>query len=249
MPDDITEAPRRPVDPSVLKRVLARVEALRGSDEKALVIFDLDSTLLNNKPRQARILAEFGSATGVDELTACVADYFVDWSLRKPMLRCGLSEERALSLEPDARRFWRERFFTSEYCLLDRAMPGAADYVKAILDLGATVVYCTGRHPPMREGTIACMAREGFPVPDEQRVYLLMKPEFSMHDDEWKRIARDQLLALGMPVAAFDNEPTHINTYREHFPTALCVHLLTDESSRGIVVHEDIPSVMHFLWD
>jgi hypothetical protein len=52
--------------------------------------------------------------------------------------------------------------------------------------------------------------------------------------------------AIGRVLAAFDNEPTHINTYRAHFPEAQCVHLLTDESARGIAVLPEIPSVLTF---
>ena len=53
-------------DPTVLERVLARVRALPG----AVVVFDLDSTLLDNRPRQARILREFGAARGIPALAA-----------------------------------------------------------------------------------------------------------------------------------------------------------------------------------
>ena len=76
---------------------------------------------------------------------------------------------------------------------------------------------------------------------------LVTKPLLEIHDDEWKHMVRDQLIALGPVLAAFDNEPTHINTYRQHFPEALCVHLATDESARGIAVHPDIPSVQNFI--
>lgn len=242
-----TAAHGRPqkLDPQVLVRVL---EAAAQAGPRGLVVFDLDSTLLDNKPRQARILREFGRHHGVEALLACVPDHFRDWSLRPPMLGCGLDEDRVQSLLPQVREFWLERFFTSDYCIDDIALPGAIEYVRRILDSGAQVVYCTGRHQPeMRPGTIDCFSREGFPLPDEQRVHLLMKPEFHMHDDAWKVSVRQQLEELGQVVAAFDNEPTHINTYRQSFPDALCVHILTDDSARGIPVLDDIPSIHDFL--
>jgi hypothetical protein len=241
-----TAAHGRPgrLDPHVLQRVL---DAARQSGSRGLIVFDLDSTLLDNKPRQARILREFGRHHGVDELLICEPHHFRDWSLRPPMLGCGLPDETVQSLLPKVREFWLERFFTSDYCIDDIALPGATEYVRRIADTGARIVYCTGRHQPeMRPGTIESFSREGFPLPDDERVYLLMKPEFSMHDDDWKRIVRAQLEALGEVVAAFDNEPTHINTYREAFPSAQCVHILTDDSARGIPVIDDIPSVHDF---
>lgn len=241
--------PSRPVDPSVLGRVLTRAAEL---GPKGLVIFDLDSTLLDNRPRQALILREYGTASGIKELTACQPEHFTGWSLRPPMLACGLPEPRVLVLEQEARRFWKERFFTSEYCTHDIALPGAVEYVHKVLGTGAQVVYCTGRHLPMRDGTLACFRREGFPLPAElggdgpKNVHLLMKPTFDQHDDAWKVLARAQIQALGEPIAAFDNEPTHINTHQESFPEALCVHLATDDSARGIEVLQRIPSIVDF---
>jgi hypothetical protein len=238
-----TAAHGRAIDPDVLHRVLGRV---RQTGPRGLVLFDLDSTLLDNKPRQARIVREFGAAYGIRELTLCTPAMFVDWSLRKPMLACGLPEEQVKALEPEARRYWRERFFTSAYCVDDGANPGAQAFVARILEDGAQVLYCTGRHTQMREGTLACFTREGFPLPDQQRVHLLMKPSFELHDDDWKVIARRQIAELGELLAAFDNEPTHINSYHEHFPDALCVHLLTDDSARGIPVLPGVISVRNF---
>lgn len=230
--------------PQILSQVLARAS---GLGERGAVLFDLDSTLLDNRPRQARILREFAAQCGVPPLLACAPEHFDGWSLKVPMRVCGLPESDVDTLEPQAKSFWRERFFTSEYCIDDVAMAGATEYVRQVIATGARLIYCTGRHPAMREGTIECFAREGFPVPDASRVTLLMKPQFEMHDDDWKLLARDQIAAIGQLVAAFDNEPTHINTYREQFPEALCVHLLTDESARGIAVHASIPSVFDFL--
>ena len=160
---------------------------------------------------------------------------------------CGLADDDIETLEPQAKHFWRERFFTSEYCVDDIANPGAREYVAQVLAAGAQVLYCTGRHVPMREGTLQCFAREGFPLPDEQRVRLLMKPTLEQHDDEWKVVARQHIKGFGELLAAFDNEPTHINSYHEHFPEALCVHLLTDDSARGIPVLPGVISIRDFI--
>ena len=47
-------------------------------------------------------------------------------------------------------------------------------------------------------------------------------------------------------VAAFDNEPAHINGYREAFPDAFCVHLATDHSMRDIPLADGILSISDF---
>ena len=231
----------RSLDPSVLGRVLARVQALPG----AVVVFDLDSTILDNRPRQARILREFGVARGIPALAQARAEHWHDWSIQRAMRNAGLGDDEVTRLEEDAKQFWRERFFTSEYCREDQAIAGARDYLSAIVDAGGIIAYCTGRHEAMRVGSIASFVKLGYPVPGA-RVQLLMKPVFELSDDDWKLEANARLAALGTVVAAFDNEPTHANGYRRAFPEAVIVHLATDDSGRPVALLDGIVSIRDF---
>jgi hypothetical protein len=231
----------RSLDPSILQRVLARVRALADP----VVVFDLDSTLLDNKPRQARILRELGRARGIPELASARPEHWVDWSISRAMSNAGVDAERVAALADEAKQFWRERFFTSEYCRDDEAIAGAKDYLAAVGQAGGIIAYCTGRHEAMRAGSIASFVRLGFPVPGE-RVQLVMKPVFELSDDDWKLEANARLAALGPVVAAFDNEPTHANGYRRAFPEATIVHLATDDSGRPVTLLDGIVSIRDF---
>jgi beta-phosphoglucomutase-like phosphatase (HAD superfamily) len=228
-------------DPTVLGRVLARVRAEPGS----VVVFDLDSTVLDNKPRQARILREFGAAHGIAKLTALRNEHWVDWSITRAMANAGLDADEVARWGEAAKQFWRERFFTSEYCRDDEPIAGAHDYLAAVAAAGAVIAYCTGRHEPMRAGTVENFARLGYPVPGA-RVQLLMKPVFELSDDDWKLEAFARLEQLGAVVAVFDNEPTHVNGYRAGFPHATVVHLATDDSGRPVQLAEGVVSIKDF---
>jgi hypothetical protein len=230
------------IDPTAPARVLARVRAQPGS----VVVFDLDSTILDNRPRQARILRELGVAHGIAQLAQARPEHWVDWSLTRAMLNTGLSSAEVERLADEAKLFWRDRFFTSEYCRDDAAIAGARDYLAAIVAAGGTLAYCTGRHEAMRAGTVESFARLGFPIPDSARVFLLMKPLFELNDDEWKTSAFGELQKLGTVVAAFDNEPTHVNGYRSAFPDAIAVHLDTDHSGRSVALLEGVVSIRDF---
>lgn len=228
----------------VLRQVL---EAARRHGASGVAVFDLDSTLFDNKPRQARILREYGRERGIPELTSCTAEHWTSgWDMKAAMRNVGLDEKRVEEIYEDARNFWRDRFFTSPYCIEDRPIPGAAAFVQAVWDAGATVAYCTGRHEPMREGSVESLRMGGFPVPEGERVTLIMKPTLEMTDDDFKRIAHARLRKLGTVIAAFDNEPIHINDYHRVFPEALAVHLATDHSGRDIPVDNSIPSIPDF---
>jgi predicted secreted acid phosphatase len=227
---------------SVLERVLGEA---RRAGPKGVLVFDLDSTLLDNRPRQARILREFGAAVGLAALAGARPEHWTSWDIKEAMAHAGLSADEVERCADRAKAFWRDRFFTSEYCAGDDAIAGAVAYLRQVVGTGVQVAYCTGRHEPMREGSVASFRRLGLPEPGE-RVHLLMKPRFELSDDEWKEMAYARLKALGRVLAAFDNEPTHVNGYRQAFPDAVMVHLATDHSGRPVPLHDGIFSVKDF---
>ena len=222
------------------------LDRARAVGDRGVLVFDLDSTVFDNRPRQARIFAELGDARALVALQQIRPEHFTSWSLVAAMRRAGLDEPTLRELADEARAFWRERFFTSRYCHLDRAIAGARAFLEAVAGSGAVVAYVTGRHIGMREGTVAAMAREGFPVPDGAKVQLLLKPGFEEDDDAWKLRAHALVAALGEVVAVFDNEPAHLNGYAARFPKALAVHLATDHSERPIPLAPGLPSIRDF---
>jgi predicted secreted acid phosphatase len=233
----------RQLDLTVLRRTLERA---REAGTRGLVVFDLDSTLLDNRPRQARILKEFGRLHDLAALLATEPRHWDSWDIKRAMLNTGLAVEDVERFGEEAKTFWRDRFFTSEYCAIDDAIPGAAAFVEDVARAGAQVAYCTGRHEAMRAGSVRSFERLGFPVPSE-RVHLLMKPAIEVSDDDWKATAYAKLRELGTVLAVFDNEPTHVNGYRFAFPDALCVHLATDDSGRDVSLADGVTSVPNFL--
>jgi hypothetical protein len=225
----------------ILEGALAAVRASRG-----VAAFDLDSTLLSNKPRQARIVREYGAQIGDQRLAACPPEAIISWDLRDSMRLCGLSAAEAAARSSPIKEFWRHRFFTSEYCKDDVPIAGAVEFVHAVLEGGGRVLYLTGRHTEMGAGTLESFRRAGFPLPDEGRVELWLKPAFEDSDDVFKELSHSRLADAGGVAAAFDNEPTHVNAYKKAFASAFVVHLDTDHSGRPVEVLASIPSVVDF---
>ena len=226
--------------PAILLAALARA---RKGGPAAIAALDLDSTLLDNRPRQARILRDYGQAAGLPALRLAAPEHLAGWDLERALRNAGLSRgEVDLHARP-LRRFWEERFFTSRYCRLDVPVPGAAAFARAVRATGCRIAYVTGRPTTMLAGTLHVLRRFGFPLPDGAAVFLLMKPGEALRDDAWKAIARDEVGGLGQPVLALDNEPAHVNAYARAWPGALVVHLDTDHSGRPVEVDRAIPSV------
>lgn len=208
--------------------------------------FDLDSTLINNRPRNAVIMREFSQSVNEQRLMAAVAEHFPTWSASNSMALLGLSASEIEQLINPYLAFWESRFFSSEYCVHDTAIAGASRFVRAVQASGAVVHYVTGRDEGMREGTVASLEKLNFPSPADSGIHLTMNPTREGSDDAFKRQALQTLALDSELLAAFDNEPAHINAYRQQFPKARCVHLHTDHSMREVELLEGIVSIMDF---
>jgi beta-phosphoglucomutase-like phosphatase (HAD superfamily) len=243
------DVPRRarPADqPAILLAALARV---RAAGPGAIAVFDLDSTLLDNRPRQAAILRAYGRAAGLKALRGAAPEHFAGWDLARALAAAGLRPAEVRRHAGPFHAFWEERFFTSRACRRDVPVPGAPAFVRAVRAAGARVVYVTGRPAAMRPGTLAVLRAFGFPPPDGAAVTLLMKPGEGLQDDAWKAVARDAVEARGTPVLVLDNEPSHVNAYARAWPRALAIHLDTDHSGRPVEVAPSIPSVADLRLD
>src|SRR4051812_19808263 len=90
--------------PRSLRAILDRARLLGA---RGVLAFDLDSTLFDNLPRQARIVREFAAERRIDALLRCAPEHWTSgWDMRAAMLNCGLPPEEADRLYPDARSFW-----------------------------------------------------------------------------------------------------------------------------------------------
>ena len=172
--------------------------------------------------------------------------HFPTWSSRDSMALLGMDKSQIDEIIPDYLDFWSERFFTSDYCKLDIPINGAVKFVNAVHNAGGIVTYLTGRDETMREGTMASFRQYGFIAPGSDQVSLIMKPDADAPDDDYKHKALQEIKQHSELVAAFDNEPTHINSYRALFPDSICVHLDTDHSMRQVRLLPGVISIRDF---
>ncbi len=230
------------------QKVLGQVVAdAQGLGPRAVVAFDLDSTLLDNRPRQAALVRRFvrerRDAPLLGDFDA--RHLHTGFDMREALLRHGLGTDEAQRFLTDFRPYWRAHFFTSDACRDDVPVRGAPEYVRAIFAAGAQLAYVTARPEPMRPGTLEVLARHGFPVPGS-RVELWMKADPAVTDGDFKRSTHRHLLERGCVLAAFDNEPGHANDYRASFPQATVVLLATGDSGRVATLAEGIVAAPHF---
>jgi hypothetical protein len=217
-----------PEQHALLRRVIARCTSKSGSPTP-VVVFDLDGTLMDNRPRTCTILREFAETLGKDD--AALADRLrtispdgLAYLLTDSLVRLGI--ERT-DLVARAEEFWRERFFADEHLRHDVEVAGAVRFARACYDVGATLVYMTGRDLPlMGIGSFRSLRDLGFPigVPGTE---LVLKPDASMPDEAYKRFEGPKLARVGKVVAIFDNEPANCNVLLALHPEADSVFIDT----------------------
>ena len=228
-----------------LSRILADVERHRA--ERPVVIFDLDGTLYDNRPRTIRILHAFAAALehahardaaviralGPDDLSYLLDDTLLPRGVDKAVV------ERA-------KKAWFSRFFTDAACADDVPVRGAVPFARACYDRGATVVYLTGRDiPGMLVGTVRTLRDDGFPI-GVPRTELVFKPTFEENDTAFKMRVVDAIHELGRVVATFENEPGNCNMFRARWPDSHAVLVTTQHAPGAPALHDACVRVPNF---
>lgn len=241
--------PPLPHQTNLLRGVLARIAStVEQGGPTPLVVFDLDATLYDNRPRTLEILMEYreqilDTRPDVAEPLASLTSERIDYLLSDTLRGCGVTRAEVVS---DVTRFWHERFFTDEYCQHDAPVEGAPEYVRACYEAGAIVVYLTGRDlPGMMLGTVSSLRDCGFPI-GVAGTELVLKPDANLPDEAFKRGALPTLDRVGDIVAFFDNEPANTNLAKAMYPDATVVLLETQRVPFAPPLAEDIEVVADF---
>lgn len=241
--------PPLPHQTSLLSDVVEHVASVIGEGGRPpLVVFDLDATLYDNRPRTLEILMEYrdeilDSWPDVAEALATLTADQIDYLLSDTLRGCGVTRAEVVA---DATRFWRDRFFTDAYLVHDAPIEGAVEYVQACHQAGAIIVYLTGRDlPGMFLGTVSSLRDSGFPI-GVAGVELVLKPDASLPDEAFKRGALPSLERIGEVYAFFDNEPANTNLAKAMYPDATVVLLETQRVPFAPELAEDIGVVADF---
>jgi hypothetical protein len=224
MPPRLSPAERK----ALFDRIVDRCRP-RAGEPVPVVVFDLDGTLMDNRPRTALILRELAAelraeAHSAAELLAAAEPERLAYLLAESLKQLGLEHPEVLTR---AEVFWRERFFSDAYLKHDVAIAGAVEFARRCYDAGAVLVYFTGRDLPyMSLGSFQSLRDLGFPI-GVVGTELVLKPDAKIPDEAFKREEGPKIARIGKIVAAFDNEPGNCNAFLEMVPDAEVVFVDT----------------------
>ncbi|MGZ3743549.1 MAG: HAD family hydrolase [Pseudobdellovibrionaceae bacterium] len=236
----------------LLHQILVKIEEFQNQGLRSLVVFDIDSTLFDVSPRVEKILMDFASdpankAHFPEEvrLLKSIRTHGKDWGFKNALERAGL--QGPPEFQQALHKYWYQRFFSNDYLHHDLPYAGAVEYVNAVANKGAEVVYLTGRDVErMGPGSALTLAQVGFPL-DSQRSRLVLKPDKSMNDAEFKTDWFTNLPENHYAhVWFFENEPVNIHHLRQRHPEISVVFFESTHAGKA-APPEDIPKIMHFL--
>jgi hypothetical protein len=230
---------------ALLARIVKRCEPSPG-EPVPVVVFDLDGTLMDNRPRTAVILRELavelrGEAHAAAEILATARSDSLAYLLTDSLERLGLEQELVQRVEV----YWRARFFSDHYLKHDVPVPGSVELARACYEAGATIVYFTGRDLLfMSLGSFQSLRDLGFPI-GVVGTELVCKPDAKIPDEVFKREEAPKIGRVGRVVAAFDNEPGNCNAFVEICPQADVVFVDTQHLPGA----PDLASSVHVMPD
>ena len=216
---------------ALLRRILARCSEPHAS-ARPVVVFDLDGTLMDNRPRTTAILKEIAALWEKTEPVLATrlrdaAPEKVPYHFKDTLAVFGVERE---DLQRFAFEYWKTHFFADPHIQHDVQVAGAVDFARACYEAGANLVYLTGRDlPQMGVGTFGSLKSLGFPI-GLCGTELVLKPDPKMLDFEFKRFEGPKLARVGTVVAAFDNEPENCNVFLAQFPDAESVLIDTQHA-------------------
>jgi hypothetical protein len=239
--------------PNYLKEILQRTQELTDQKKKILAVFDLDSTLFDVSPRLTKILHDFADHPDFrrqfpesTKILKTLSTQRSDWGIKQTLIRAGLDQHHP-EFHEALRKFWRQHFFSDEYLHFDRPYEGAVEYVQALSQAGADIVYLTGRDVHrMGKGSLEVLLKWNFPV-DESRHRLVLKPEKGLDDAQFKSDwFGQQDLSVFSNTWFFENEPVNIHKIRADHPEVEVVFFSSTHSGRA-EPPMDLPHIFDFL--
>lgn len=239
----------------LLCQVLVKIQENKAKNLHPLLVFDLDSTLYDVSPRSQKIVHDFAEIhenmkkfPKACSLLKQVSVLREDWGIKTAIIRAGITDESP-EFYQSMMTHWKKHFFSNEYLKYDKPYPGAVEFVNKAYDLGAQIIYLTGRDVHrMGEGSAHVLVESGFPLEGKQSS-LILKPNKEMDDALFKKDCFEHYaIEKHGYIAFFENEPVNINLVNNHFNH---IDIIIFESTHsGQEEHPDhLPRIQDFIFE
>lgn len=173
-----------------MQDALADIRTRVANGEKVKVVFDLDDTIWDGRPRTTELARRYDADHGTHLFDNLTLDQ-VGKDGYETARNAGLSRADAKAFNT----YWKSRAFTDEMAQFDAPIPEIDDLAQQAHDAGADVVYLTGRPEAERETTRGELQRMNLPGADDG--HLIMKPTLNQPTADYKVAEFKKMLEPG----------------------------------------------------
>lgn len=216
--------------------LISRLDQALNGQNKAVFVFDIDSTIFNVSPRNQAIFDLFCSIyapshPSLHKLSSLVRLSYKDWGL-DPYTDLLKNESE---LKKIASEFWKRHFFAGTFLYSDKPYNEAMSLLQFLSSKGCIIYYLTGRDDHrMRAGSLLQLKHWSLPLKED--LHLITKPHKKMLDGDYKKNELTSLIKKHKGQALFflDNEPSvleHCIFPEEEFYTPIFIE--STHSSRS----------------
>lgn len=203
----LAESPNRALldadSKTILDQVLMKISNPASPGDRSLVIFDIDSTLIDTSHRTAAICREFARQPSHNSQFKELCREINQWTewveVYHPIdfinMHSGIKIKPHSVEEAFILKFWKDRFFHEDWLVHDLPYSGGKEFVTECLLRGADIAYLTGRHKDTSiVGTKKWLATHHFPLKEgSARTRLMLKEHTAILDLDYKNSGLAQL--------------------------------------------------------
>jgi acid phosphatase class B len=200
----------------VLDSIVNSLKNSVGDKKKCLVIFDIDSTLLDTSYRTGGIFKEFARHPVHKEAYPKLCQAIEGWEEMVEVYdpiefvnhHSGFDLDRDSDTSKYLLSFWKKRFFNPDWLCHDMPYRGAQNFVQRCIDLGSDIAYLTGRESKsLLNATLKSLAVHRFPLDSSSpRTRIMLKDHSSIKDLLYKDEGISSLKSGYDHVIFIDNE-------------------------------------------
>lgn len=173
-----------------MENAIGDIKARVANGEKVKVVFDLDDTIWDNRPRTVELAHRYDAQHGTHLFDGLTVDQ-VGTDGYQTAMNAGLSRADAKAFNS----YWKPRVFTDEMADFDTPQKEIDDLARQAHDAGAEVVYLTGRPESERDVTRGELERMG--LPDADDAHLILKPSLNQSTPAYKVAEFKKMLEAG----------------------------------------------------
>ena len=236
-----------------LNQILSALNDARSVGRRSLIIFDIDSTLLDTSFRTRAIFKEFARCEIYKKKYPNLCSQISAWQetveVYDPIAFVNHHTDSSIvissQLAAELLKFWKKRFFNEDWLNQDLPYKGASKFVNECTNSDADIAYLTGREEKtLLKGTIRSLATHRFPYdPTNQKTKLVLKSSSVIKDIAYKDEGLESL-KVGYDLVFFiENELELVLMALKRHPEIKTYLFDSVHSGRGVINGESLNKI------